>query len=106
MRRHIIGIMAIILLLGGVAFWIWPPADAGLMIQLEATCWRIGGCLVVLWLAYPDLRNIPRWIWLTVPVLILILARWPRMFLLAIPLLILYALIRPRISNRSPSSRG
>ena len=56
--------MAIALLIGGLVFWIWPPAEQGLMVQLEATCWRIGGCLAVLWLAYPDLRNIPRWFWI------------------------------------------
>ena len=78
--------------------WIRTPEEQGSMVQFEAACWRIGGCLAVLWLAYPDLRNIPPWFWLALPVLILVLAKWPRMFLLAIPLLILYALIRPRLS--------
>jgi hypothetical protein len=93
--------MAIALLIGGLIFWIWPPSEQGLMIQLESTCWRIGGCLAVFWLAYPDLLNIPRWFWAVLPVLILILAKWPRLFLLAIPLLILYALIRPRLSGKN-----
>jgi len=96
MRRHIIGIMAVALLIGAAGFWIWPPAEQGLMVQLEAACWRMGGCLAVLWLAYPDLRNIPRRFWIALPVLILVLAKWPRLFLLAIPLLILYALMARR----------
>lgn len=96
MRRHIIGIMAVALLIGAVGFWIWPPAEQGLMVQLEATCWRMGGCLAVLWLAYPDLRNIPRRFWIALPVSILVLVKWPRLFLLAIPLLILYALMARR----------
>jgi hypothetical protein len=99
MRRKAIGAIAIVLLMGGVVLWIWPPSEQGLMIQLEAACWRIGGCMAVLWLAYPDLRNIPGRFWMAAPVLILVLAKWPRLFLLAIPFLILYALIRPRLSN-------
>jgi hypothetical protein len=91
--------MAAALLVGGLALWIWPPGDQGTLVQLQAACWRIGGCLAVLWLAYPDLRNIPRWLWIALPVLILVLAKWPRLFLLVIPLLILYAFIRPRLSN-------
>ena len=99
MSRHIVGITAVALLVGGLALWIWSPRDQGLLMQLEAACWRIGGCLAVLWLAYPDLLNIPRRLWITLPVLILVLAKWPRLFLLIIPLLILYAFIRPRLSK-------
>lgn len=91
--------MAVALFLGGLVFWIWSPKDQGALMQLEAACWRGGGCLAVLWLAYPDLLNIPRWLWIALPVMILILAKWPRLFLLIIPLLILYAFIRPRLSK-------
>lgn len=99
MRRHIIGVMALALLMGGLLLWIWTPRDQGALMQMEAACWRIGGCLAVLWLAYPDLLNIPRWLWIALPVLILVLAKWPRLFLLIIPLLILYAFIRLRLSK-------
>ena len=95
MRRQMIGIMAVGLLVGGLVLWIWSPTDQGALMQLEAACWRIGGCLAVLWLAYPDLGNISRWIWIASPVVILVLARWPRLFFLIIPLLILYAIVRP-----------
>ena len=76
---------------------IYQPGEQGSLMQLEAACWRMGGCLAVLWLAYPDLRNIPRWVWVALPVLILVVAKWPRLFLFIIPLLLLYALIRPRL---------
>jgi hypothetical protein len=91
--------MAVALLVGGLVLWIWSPRDQGALVQLEAACWRIGGCLAAFWLAYPDLRNIPRWLWIALPVMILVLAKWPRLFLLIIPLLILYAFLRPRLSN-------
>jgi hypothetical protein len=103
MRRHILGILAILLLLGGVVFLIWPPGEGEVQIQLESACWRIGACLAALWLAYPDLLRVPRWFWLTLPVLIVILAKWPRLFLLLIPVLILYAIFRPLLVHRSPT---
>jgi hypothetical protein len=99
MRRHIILVIALAFIAGGLVLWIWWPRDQGALMQLEAASWRIGGCLAVLWLAYPDLRNIPRWLWIALPVLIFVLAKWPRLFLLIIPLLILYALLRPRLSK-------
>ncbi len=79
--------------------WIWSPREQGSLVQLEAACWRIGGCLAVFWLAYPDLCDISGWLWIALPALILVLAKWPRLFLLIIPLLIVYAFIRPRLSN-------
>ncbi len=98
MRQWIIGIMALVLLLAGALLWIWPTQEQGLSVQLQSACWRIGGCLALVWLAYPDLRNIPRWFWIIALVLIVVLAKWPRFFLLAIPLLLIYALIRPLLS--------
>jgi hypothetical protein len=99
MRRHIIGVMAVALLVGGLLLWIWQPMDQGSLLQLEAACWRIGACLAVLWLAYPELLNFPRWIWIALPAMILVLAKWPRLFVLVIPLFILYMFIRPRLSK-------
>jgi hypothetical protein len=106
MRRHLIGILSIALLAFAAILWLFQPTIDGMMLQLEAACWRIGACLAVLWLAYPDLLNIPRWFWLTMPVLLIIIAKWPRIFLLLIPLLILFAIFRPRLSSRSTSNRG
>ncbi len=65
------------------------------LCQLDADCWRIGGCLAVLWLAYPDLGKISCWIWIASPVVIFALDRWPRLFFIIIPLLILCAIVRP-----------
>jgi hypothetical protein len=102
LRRHLVGILAMLLLLGGIAFWIWPPSEQ--YEQFYAMCWRLGGILAVLWLAYPDLCRLPGWLLLALPVLAIVLVRWPRLFLWLIPLLIalailnwfLSALLRPR----------
>ncbi len=99
MRRHLIGIIALLLLIGAVVFWIWPPeGSAGL--QLEAACWRVGALMSVLWVAYPQVHHMPVWLWAAIPVLIIILARWPRYFLVAIPVLIALAILKPRTTQR------
>jgi len=98
MRRNIIGILALLLLVGGVLFWIWPPATG--YQQFEAACWRIGAILAVVWLAYDDVLRLPGWILAFLPVLIIILAKWPRWIVVAIPVLVVLAILRPRIGRR------
>jgi hypothetical protein len=95
MRRHLIGVIALLLILGAVGFWIWPPEGAW-GIGAEAGCWRLAIVLSVLWLAYPDVRRLPAWFWLLLPALVLILVFRPRWFLAAVPLILLLAILIPR----------
>jgi len=98
----LIGILALALLFGAGVFWLWPPTgDSGWLAQLEAACWRLGPLLVVLWLAFPDLHRVPAWLWPSLLILLLILSRWPRAFLLAVPLLVALAILQPRIGRRT-----
>ena len=90
MRRHLVGILAILFLLGGVAFLIWPPSAQ--YDQLSSICWHVGPILAALWLAYPDLCRLPGWVLLALPVLAIVLVRWPKFLLMLIPLLIALAL--------------
>jgi len=76
MRRHTIGILALLLL--GVASGLWLWGAAGDYWQVGPFCWRLGAVLGVWWLAYPDL------------------ARWPRYVILVIPVLAVLAILRPR----------
>lgn len=99
MRRHAIGIISIVLLLGAVWFLIWPASSAA-TLQLETACRRVGVLMAVLWLAYPQVHRMPSWLWTTVPVLVLILAIRPRWLLLAVPLIIVLAILKPRIGAR------
>ena len=99
MRRHVIGIIAILLLLGGAIYWISPP-NSPLGHQVEAACWRLGPLLVMLWIAYPQLHHMPSWLWAAVPVLAIVLARWPKLFLVTIPLVIALAILQPRMGRK------
>jgi hypothetical protein len=96
MQRRILGISAIVLFLCAVAIWLWRPDEAAM-----AFCWRGGALLAAAWLAYEDVQRLPNWLLVTVPIVLIAIARWPRLFWLVIPLLILAAVLRG-LSRASP----
>ena len=93
MRRRLIGIIALVLILGAVVFWFWPPQTAGFQ-QLEAACWRVGALMAVLWLAYDEVARLPGWMLAAIPLLALILALRPKWFLIALPIILVLALLK------------
>jgi hypothetical protein len=98
-RRHAIGIIAIVLLLGAGALWIWR-LETTWYLPLKSACTRLGPCMAVLWLAYPDVKRLPAWLLPTIPLLLAILAYKPRLFLIALPVVILLVIIRPKGRQR------
>jgi hypothetical protein len=90
MQRRILGISAIVLLLGAAATWLWFP---GAEIVLSG-CWRGGAVFAAAWLAYPDVQRLPNWLLLTFPVLLIVMLRWPWLLMLAILLLVVVAVLR------------
>ena len=99
MRRHAIGIIAIVLLLGAASLWI-RPLETDWYMPLMSACARLGPCMAVLWLAYPEVKRLPAWLLPTIPLLIAILAVKPKWFLIAAPIVILMLIIRPKAPRR------
>jgi len=99
MRRHLIGILGIVLSLGAAAFWIWQPTEAWSQ-QLHAACQRMGPMLIILWVAYKEVSRLPAWLLGTFPVLLILLAVKPRLFLFLIPLVIALAILQPRFGRK------
>lgn len=95
MRRHIIGIFALLLLIGSGIFLFNPEAGEKLT-PLMAACFRLTPVLILLWLAYPELERMPWWIWLVVPGTLLVLAWRPKLIPIALPILIIIGILRPR----------
>jgi hypothetical protein len=98
-RRIIIGILTVIFFLGALGFSIWPPSGSAGQ-EWQSACWRIGPLLAVFWLAYNDLKRIPRWLWFMLPVIFIVMVKWPKTLLLLIPFLILLALLKLRLKSR------
>lgn len=99
MRRHLIGIIGLLLLCGAVAFEVWPP-DGPWAEQSRAACWRVGPVLILLWMAYNELTRLPAWLLATFPPMVIVLAVRPRIFLLLVPVLIALAILQPRFGRR------
>jgi len=98
-RRHAIGIIAVVLLLGAAALWI-RPLELSWYEPLKAACSRLGPFMAVLWLAYNEVKRLPPWLLATVPALVVVLAIRPRWFLIALPIVIALAILKPRAPSR------
>ncbi len=104
MRRHLIGAVAVLCLLGAVWFKIRPPENE-FQAQLESACCRAGALAAVVWLAYTEIRRMPGWFWLALPVLAVILVKWPRYMLYAVPIVVVMAIFKPPPKRRRPTGR-
>ena len=99
MRRHLIGILSLVLLAGAVAFYFFPPQSV-VSTECKAACWRMGPLLALWWLAWPQAVRLPRWLLIALPLCAVVLVFRPRYFLVAMPvvlaLAVALALLMPR----------
>lgn len=102
MPRYVIGAVAGILLLVAVGLIIWAP-HTPMWQESIALFTRLGAIAFLFWLAWYDLRRVPTWLLAVLPVAVLILARWPRLFLVLIPVLAVIGFLRrPLGTTRDP----
>ncbi len=99
MRRHLIGIIALLLCVGAVYFKFYPP-EGGFLVGVESACYRAGALAAVIWLAYGEIHRMPVWFWVSLPLLVIVLAKWPKRLVYLIPIIILLAILKPRVGKR------
>jgi hypothetical protein len=98
MQRTILGVMAILFLLAAFIIWlVWPNAESSIVL---AFCWRMGAVVAAAWLAFDDVQRLPGWLLATLPVLAIVLVRWPRYMLIVLPLVVGLAFIHSRFFRR------
>ena len=102
MRRHLVGILSILLWAGAVAFWFSPP-QSPFLVESQAACWRMGTVLAVWWLAWEQAVRLPRWLLLAIPLLAVVVVLRPKYFFVAIPLVVALALLMPRPPRPAPA---
>lgn len=101
MRRHILGICALLLLAGAVYFRIQPPeSDVG--VGLHSACMRVGALCAVLWLAYRDLVRLPPWIGSVILVAAIFVAVRPKLAVIAVPLVISLMILGSKKKPNTP----
>jgi len=94
MHRPSIGLIAIALLAVGV-FTRQEPDSA-----VSGACLRMGAVMAIWWFAHPQMHNLPRWLILVILASFVIVLRWPKLLLFALPVFAALWLLRPR-ANRS-----
>ena len=66
MRRHLLGLIALVSLLLAAVLSGYPPlADYQ---TVGAMSLRVGLVLGAVWLAWPDLHRLPAWVWYILPI--------------------------------------
>ena len=96
MQRRILAILSVSLLLGSLGVLLWRPESQGLL----AFCWRAGALTAAAWLAYDDVQRLPGWLLFAVPIVLIAAARWPRLLLTLLPLLLVWAVVRKVLGGR------
>jgi hypothetical protein len=99
MRRHAVGLIALVLLLSGLALWLWAP-DGDMSQMMLAACLRVGMLMTVVWLAYRDVERLPPWLLGMLPLMLLVLLVSRKWFFMFLPLILAMAILRPRIGPR------
>lgn len=78
-----------------VAYGFWS-GEAGLL-ELNRMCVM----MFLLWLAWPELERLPRWIFFAIPILVVLCAWRPQLLLFVGPALFFLWLLQPPKSRRS-----
>ncbi len=93
--RQRIGIATILVFgLAGISYGL---AWAGIGSDLpRGGSLRIALALFFLWLAWPDLEQFPRWIFTTIPLVLILVAFWPKLLFVIVPLVFLLLFLQPK----------
>lgn len=107
MQRWLIGIIAAVLTFGGAGLFIAGPSN---LFGLGSGMLRAGLVLGALALALPQVmrlaQNTPPWYLATLVVGLLVVVRWPRTFVVILPLLAVLWFLSPRRPAKSSTSQA
>jgi hypothetical protein len=91
--RASIGLFAIVLLAVGVFARLQPDES---LYGAGGASFRVGVVMAIWWLAYPQAKHVPLWLSVACAVALFLVLRWPKLLLLAIPLLAVLWFLGPR----------
>ncbi len=96
MHRPIIGLIAIVLLAVGLYTRQLPNES------ISGACLRMGAVMVIWWFAHPQMHNVPRWLIAVFLLSFLVVLRWPKLLLVAVPIAAALWFLRPRAPGSGP----
>lgn len=107
MHRPTVAFLTVLMIVGAVLLWIWPPdPDDVTLSSLQGALVKVSILLGALWLAEPTLRRLPPWfvvIVLVGTVVVVLALRSPAVLRVAIPVLVILWLTRrtkPKAAKR------
>jgi len=74
-------------------------------IKPLAACLRTGAPLFFLWLAWDDLSQLPRWMLQAILPTIIIVAIWPRLLFILVPMVLLVLFLLPKSKKKRVSRK-
>jgi hypothetical protein len=99
MQRATIGLIAVVLLAIGLSTR--SEADG----SISGACFRAAAVMAIWWFAHPQMQHVPRWLIAVFLLGFLLVLRWPKLLLFALPIMAALWLLRPR-GPRSSSTFG
>ncbi|MEX0677507.1 MAG: hypothetical protein WD063_10560 [Pirellulales bacterium] len=96
--RATIGLFALVLLAVGVLTLNQPNPS---LSAAGGASLRVGVIMAIWWLAYPQAKNVPRWLAVACAVTLFLVMRWPKLLLVALPLLAVLWFLGPRTRGGS-----
>lgn len=107
MHRPTVAFLTVVMVLGAIALWIWPPnREQAALAGLQGALVRMSILLACLWLAEPQLRRFPPWMVLLFVVgggLLLAGLKQPGFYRIALP--VLFVLWLTRRTNPRPAAK-
>jgi hypothetical protein len=94
MRRRALGIASLLLIVTGGAIYVWHAGSGAVLMRAGVACG-------VLWLAYPQLKQVPKILWIGIVLFAISLAVRPKLAPVFLVLLIAIAILRPRRRSAS-----
>jgi hypothetical protein len=96
-----VGWIAIVLFLTALALRVWFPSD----VSMAEACVRPAIVMGLLWLAMPQLSELPRWMVWAVVIAGLVALWRPKALLLLVPVMAVLWLLRPRNRREAEGRR-
>ena len=97
-RRGFVGVVAGVLIIMGIVLWILGLGHEKNLVYYYGACWRLGPVLALWWLAWNEVRKVPSWAFISIPIIVVAMLIHKKLLLVAIPLAILLSLMNhPRL---------
>ena len=99
-RRHIVGILALILFATASILYLKGEPKEGTEVLFYGACCRCAPVLFLIWLAWKPLEKLPPWLFVSLPIIVAAMLIHKRLIVVAVPVSVLVAFLNRPIKKR------